>query len=216
MPIAKWLKSKFEKQPTQAFACSHYKNSVQLYFSCCSQWYPCLRCHRAALPEQPENQPLPERRACLSYVDESRRPDLMQCLFCNEEQTVAGQCLKCAQAPKYFCATCYIWDNTDREIYHCGSCGICRVGNKSKVFHCDGCGTCLDKVMENKHQCLKDGMLADCPICLESLSDATLPACQLPRCGHSFHQKCLKEFYQYNPNMKCPMCKRALVDSESG
>eukprot|EP01056_Protomagalhaensia_sp_Gyna25_P005501 Protomagalhaensia_sp_Gyna_25__5500@NODE_733_length_2736_cov_53_536522_g572_i0_p1_GENE_NODE_733_length_2736_cov_53_536522_g572_i0NODE_733_length_2736_cov_53_536522_g572_i0_p1_ORF_typecomplete_len225_score7_48zfRING_2/PF13639_6/2_3e11zfCHY/PF05495_12/1_5e09zfC3HC4/PF00097_25/3_7e03zfC3HC4/PF00097_25/8e03zfC3HC4/PF00097_25/1_6e02zfC3HC4/PF00097_25/5e02zfC3HC4/PF00097_25/2_4e08zfC3HC4_2/PF13923_6/74zfC3HC4_2/PF13923_6/7_6e08zfRING_UBOX/PF13445_6/4_2e03zfRING_UBOX/PF13445_6/1_8e03zfRING_UBOX/PF13445_ len=189
--------------------CSHYGTPNDLFFVCCNQWHPCLRCHREVCDKGLEEGL--NVSECASYIEEETRPVTMRCTACQLEQPVAARCLGCDNSPHYYCSGCYIWDNTMRDIFHCEACGICRVGHRSRVFHCDGCGTCLDKVMQNKHRCLKDGMKADCAICLDPLFQSKTPTCQLPRCGHSFHQKCLREWTSYSHNMLCPMCKRALV-----
>eukprot|EP01053_Blabericola_migrator_P000830 Blabericola_migrator_1__829@NODE_1203_length_5119_cov_116_367577_g815_i0_p3_GENE_NODE_1203_length_5119_cov_116_367577_g815_i0NODE_1203_length_5119_cov_116_367577_g815_i0_p3_ORF_typecomplete_len218_score15_17zfCHY/PF05495_12/2_3e11zfRING_2/PF13639_6/9_8e03zfRING_2/PF13639_6/1_8e09zfC3HC4/PF00097_25/8_8e03zfC3HC4/PF00097_25/7_4e03zfC3HC4/PF00097_25/1e03zfC3HC4/PF00097_25/1_2e07zfRING_5/PF14634_6/1_8e07zfC3HC4_2/PF13923_6/4_3e03zfC3HC4_2/PF13923_6/8_2e03zfC3HC4_2/PF13923_6/2_1e03zfC3HC4_2/PF13923_6 len=208
----RWLKSKLNSSDGNSETdnkpvCSHYNSPMELYFPCCATWLRCLRCHRELRSEADQRQfPF-----CEAYTDASKRPTLMRCVACGEEQSLSQVCVKCGAKPKYFCDICYIWDDTGREIFHCDACGICRVGRRTRVFHCDGCGTCLDKKMEGRHRCLKDGMMSDCAICLEPLFSSNLPACQLPRCGHSFHQRCLKDLFEYNPGMKCPMCKRELL-----
>eukprot|EP01054_Gregarina_sp_Poly1_P001579 Gregarina_sp_Poly_1__1578@NODE_139_length_13109_cov_53_487809_g124_i0_p11_GENE_NODE_139_length_13109_cov_53_487809_g124_i0NODE_139_length_13109_cov_53_487809_g124_i0_p11_ORF_typecomplete_len183_score3_47zfCHY/PF05495_12/1_4e11zfCHY/PF05495_12/1_5e03zfCHY/PF05495_12/1_4e04_NODE_139_length_13109_cov_53_487809_g124_i058136361 len=177
MSVSQWLKSinsRFDKSDSSPGGgsrykktCSHYKSSVDLYFVCCKNWYPCLRCHSEKQTSAASTVPANLRLNCVKYCAESQRPKLMKCGKCSEEQPVAEACLKCGKSPKYACVNCCIWDNTQRvrrisgtlkfgiqSIYHCSDCGICRVGKSEKVFHCATCETCLDKSMLGKHRCL--------------------------------------------------------------
>lgn len=47
-------------------------------------------------------------------------------------------CLECA----------FFDDETDKEQFHCSSCGICRVGGRDKFFHCNTCGCCYSTQLE--------------------------------------------------------------------
>lgn len=44
---------------------------------------------------------------------------------------------------QYTCLICNLFDDEDKNQYHCDGCGICRVGGKGRFFHCEVCNMCL-------------------------------------------------------------------------
>ncbi|XP_019179279.1 PREDICTED: E3 ubiquitin-protein ligase MIEL1-like isoform X2 [Ipomoea nil] len=108
---------------------------------------------------------------------------------------------------RYFCETCKLFDDdTSKRQYHCGGCGICRIGGEENFFHCSKCGCCYSIILKNSHPCIEGAMHHDCPICFESRNDVTVL-----RCGHTLHRNCLKEMqehYQYT----CPICSKSVCD----
>lgn len=44
---------------------------------------------------------------------------------------------------QYTCLVCNLFDDEDRNQYHCEGCGICRVGGRGRFFHCKVCNMCL-------------------------------------------------------------------------
>ena len=53
---------------------------------------------------------------------------------------------------QYFCLECKLFDDENKEQYHCKGCGICRIGDQSKFFHCDGCNMCLPINLKGNHK----------------------------------------------------------------
>ena len=45
--------------------------------------------------------------------------------------------------PQYTCLVCNLFDDEDKNQYHCDGCGICRIGGKDRFFHCEVCNMCL-------------------------------------------------------------------------
>ena len=46
----------------------------------------------------------------------------------------------------------------------------------------------------------------DCPICFESIKPHSRVREKLS-CGHSFHRKCISEWFARDQNDSCPVCR---------
>lgn len=44
---------------------------------------------------------------------------------------------------QYTCLICNLFDDADKQQYHCHGCGICRIGGAENFFHCEVCNMCL-------------------------------------------------------------------------
>lgn len=55
-------------------------------------------------------------------------------------------------SPQYYCGLCKLFDDEDRQQYHCDGCGLCRVGGRDKFFHCDTCEMCLPISIVETHK----------------------------------------------------------------
>lgn len=44
---------------------------------------------------------------------------------------------------QYTCLICNLFDDEDKDQYHCEGCGICRIGGRNNFFHCEVCNMCL-------------------------------------------------------------------------
>lgn len=44
---------------------------------------------------------------------------------------------------QYTCLVCNLFDDEDKDQYHCDGCGICRIGGRTNFFHCEVCNMCL-------------------------------------------------------------------------
>lgn len=44
---------------------------------------------------------------------------------------------------QYTCLVCNLFDDDDKNQYHCDGCGICRIGGRNNFFHCEVCNMCL-------------------------------------------------------------------------
>lgn len=50
-----------------------------------------------------------------------------------------------------------------------------------------------------------------CSICTESLTEKDKPQ----KCGHYFHNDCIKTWFQQHPLGKCPICRKILKKSKN-
>lgn len=53
---------------------------------------------------------------------------------------------------QYYCGLCKLFDDEDRQQYHCDGCGLCRVGGRDKFFHCNTCEMCLPISIVDTHK----------------------------------------------------------------
>lgn len=115
------------EESSKALGCEHYKRNVKLQCSACHKWYTCRFCHDAV-----EDHNLNRR--------ETKN---MLCMLCGCAQPAAEECRRCSERGAwYYCDVCKLWDDSsDRNIYHCNDCGICRVGEglEKDFFHCMVC-----------------------------------------------------------------------------
>lgn len=79
-----------------------------------------------------------------------------------------------------------------RDIYHCPSCNLCRVGKGLGIdfFHCMTCNSCMAMQLK-EHKCMEKGLESNCPICNDFLFTSNTPVKELP-CGHFMHSACFK------------------------
>jgi hypothetical protein len=114
----------FEEEQEVELGCCHYKRNVKLQCYTCKRWYTCRFCHDAA-----EDHALNRK--------ETRN---MLCMYCGCAQPAGQWCKECGEsAAWYYCSICKLWDNdSEKSIYHCNDCGICRVGKGigKDFFHC--------------------------------------------------------------------------------
>ena len=110
--------------PDPTLGCSHYKRNIKLQCSTCSKWYTCRFCH-----DEYEDHPLIRK--------ETKN---MLCMLCGHAQPAGLECMECSErAAWYYCEVCKLWDDdTEKSIYHCDECGICRVGKGlgKDFYHC--------------------------------------------------------------------------------
>ena len=104
--------------------CNHYKRNVKLQCSTCRKWYTCRFCH-----DEIE-----------SHTLNRKETKNMLCMLCGCAQRAAENCVDCGvRGGYYYCDVCKLWDDdTEKSIYHCNDCGICRVGRGlgKDYFHC--------------------------------------------------------------------------------
>ncbi|XP_068753876.1 uncharacterized protein [Montipora capricornis] len=180
--------------------CEHYQRHCRVRFPCCTQFYPCHRCHNSS--RNCENE---EAKACHATH--------LKCSFCQHEQEIdenSGVCGKCsAKMAAYFCSICKHFTNVDKNPYHCEKCGICRI-HADKSFHCEVCNVCLDKRLEGNHKCRPDSGHDECCICLED----AFSGCQILPCSHKVHRECAIAMIQ-NGIRTCPVCRHPLYSAPS-
>ncbi|XP_068753878.1 uncharacterized protein [Montipora capricornis] len=180
--------------------CEHYQRHCRVRFPCCTQFYPCHRCHNTS--RNCENE---EAKACHATH--------LKCSFCEHEQEIdenSGVCGKCGKKmAAYFCSICKHFTNVDKNPYHCEKCGICRI-HADKSFHCDVCNVCLDKRLKGNHKCRPDSGHDECCICLED----AFSGCQILPCSHKVHRECAIAMIQ-NGIRTCPVCRHPLYSAPS-
>ncbi|RAK74094.1 RING finger and CHY zinc finger domain-containing protein [Aspergillus fijiensis CBS 313.89] len=180
--------------------CPHYKTNVKAQCFDCNKWYTCRFCHDE-VEEHRMDRPKTEH---------------MLCMLCGEAQPAAQSCRKCGeQGAQYYCDICKLWDNdANKSIYHCGDCGICRIGKGlgKDFFHCKTCSVCLPISIENTHRCIERSTQCDCPICGDYMFTSPETVVFM-RCGHSIHQRCLSEYSK--TSYRCPICSKTITNMES-
>ncbi|KAM3351350.1 hypothetical protein ACQJBY_023380 [Aegilops geniculata] len=167
------------------YGCAHYRRRCRIRAPCCNEIFDCRHCH-----------------------NESK----VICSLCGTEQEVRQICINCGVCMgKYFCEVCKLFDDdVSKQQYHCHACGICRIGGRENFFHCSKCGCCYSKVLKNSHACVEGAMHHDCPICFEYLFESRNDVSVLP-CGHTIHEKCLKEMKEHC-QFACPLCSKSVCD----
>ncbi|KAI8934031.1 hypothetical protein NX059_008799 [Plenodomus lindquistii] len=107
--------------------CQHYKRNVKVQCYECKHWYTCRHCHDAV-----EDHNLNRKRT-----------QNMLCMLCGTPQRASEYCKVCeTEAACYYCDICKLWDNdSNKKIYHCPDCGICRRGEGlgKDFYHCKAC-----------------------------------------------------------------------------
>ncbi|KAH6645790.1 zinc-ribbon-domain-containing protein [Truncatella angustata] len=184
----------------RALGCEHYKRNVKSECSSCGHWYTCRFCH-----DNTEDHPMTAK--------DTRH---MLCMYCGAAQKVGEACVSCGEmAAMYYCSICKLWNNdSEKSIYHCPDCGICRVGRGlgKDFFHCKKCNACLNINFENAHRCIERLLDCDCPICGEYMFNTTRGICHM-KCGHTLHKDCWDEHIKHA--YKCPICNKSIVNMET-
>jgi len=179
--------------------CKHYRRRCALICITCSKPYTCRFCH-----DEVEFKHELDRKA----VKE------VKCLECQKIQPVARHCVGCqVEFASYFCAICRLYDDEDKQQYHCEGCKICRIGGRENFFHCQTCDMCLANTMRDNHKCIEKMSRSNCPVCLEDLHTSR-KSCRVPKCGHMLHFKCMQQLLKTG-NYACPTCSVSMVDMSS-
>mmetsp|Transcript_174145 Transcript_174145/g.558400 ORF Transcript_174145/g.558400 Transcript_174145/m.558400 type:complete len:278 (+) Transcript_174145:163-996(+) len=188
--------------------CRHYRRRCRIVAPCCGEDFWCRHCHSEAQSGRPGAHELD--RGSISEVI---------CLHCSSRGPPGRNCSSCGQVlATYFCERCKFWDDEgiQKQIFHCPSCGICRVGGRENFFHCDTCGSCYPHEIRGSHTCIENAMRQNCPVCFEDLFQSTVQVTIL-QCGHTIHQGCLRELqmsFAGLQSLRCPICKVSLYKYE--
>ena len=182
--------------------CTHYKNNVQIYASCCDKYVDCRLCHNDST----------------DHNIIRNRTNQIKCTNCSTENDVVTHCKNCkVKFGNYHCNKCMIWCDKfkSNEVYHCDKCKCCRVGNPENYFHCDNCNLCLSINCIDNHNCNYINEEDDCPICLDKLNTHGEKMVLL-KCHHVIHDNCLGELIKNTDKTKkipcCTLCKTSVVD----
>ncbi|EME84281.1 uncharacterized protein MYCFIDRAFT_152534, partial [Pseudocercospora fijiensis CIRAD86] len=183
--------------------CMHYKRNVKVQCFDCQCWFSCRHCH-----DQSHNLPFP-------HSLNRKKTQNMLCMLCQTPQPAGETCINCREyAAWYYCSKCKLWDNdTNKRIYHCDDCGICRVGEGlGKDFvHCKRCNVCISISTSAAHPCIEKATEGNCPLCLNVLFESRTSVVSLP-CGHYMHGTCYQDLMAVT--YKCPVCSKSAVNME--
>ena len=196
--------------------CKHYKRNIKLQCSACHRWYTCRFCHNEAE----------------DHLLNRRETKNMLCMLCGCAQPAAEECAQCNERGAwYYCGVCKLWDDdTDRSIYHCHDCGICRVGQGlgKDYYHCkvqsrnipddvfvltafQTCCVCMQISIKDSHRCIERSTDCDCPICGEYMFTSPHTVVFM-KCGHSIHHRCY--YAHMKTSYRCPICSKSIVNME--
>ncbi|XP_058818821.1 RING finger and CHY zinc finger domain-containing protein 1-like [Topomyia yanbarensis] len=176
--------------------CAHYKRRAKFVTPCCNKFYMCRYCH-----DENENH----------FFNRKTVTELI-CTECNTRQRVQAECEKCGvRFGRYTCLVCNLFDDEDRNQYHCDGCGICRVGGRGRFFHCEVCNMCLPVQLKVEgHRCVENVSRSNCPVCLDDIHTSRIP-CHIPDCGHLLHRTCFEELLS-SGHYACPTCQTSMMD----
>ncbi|EAW22978.1 RING finger and CHY zinc finger domain-containing protein [Aspergillus fischeri NRRL 181] len=199
-PVCDFEDADAEDVEVACLGCRHYRRNVKLQCFACKKWYTCRFCH-----DEVEDH----------HLDRPKTENML-CMLCGHAQPAAAVCRQCGEhAAQYYCNICKLWDNdSNKSIYHCNDCGICRIGQGlgKDFFHCRTCSVCLPISIENTHRCIERSTQCDCPICGDYMFTSPETVVFM-RCGHSIHQKCLSEYSK--SSYRCPICSKTIANMES-
>mmetsp|Transcript_22977 Transcript_22977/g.19940 ORF Transcript_22977/g.19940 Transcript_22977/m.19940 type:complete len:100 (+) Transcript_22977:400-699(+) len=88
---------------------------------------------------------------------------------------------------------------------------MCRIGKKEEVYHCHTCSCDFPIEGRDQHQCTRNGLKTNCPICMENLFHSRKVSVRLNNCGHYIHRECLNNYVKISQANKCPLCSKSLV-----
>jgi len=195
-----------ETASSDTTGCSHYKRKCQLVSPCCGEFFSCRFCHDSKHVEDWKLDPDDIHALDRHLVSE------VVCTSCQTRQSASNLCVACnISFAAYYCDVCHLYDDAgiDKELFHCDSCGICRVGGRENYEHCNVCNLCLP-VGASDHQC-RSGGSGNCPVCLEDLFSSREPNFSL-RCQHRIHVKCFNQLQK--TTVKCPLCSESFHEKE--
>ncbi|KXL44023.1 hypothetical protein M433DRAFT_68766, partial [Acidomyces richmondensis BFW] len=189
--------------PPPMLGCRHYKRNVKVQCFDCHRWFPCRHCHDSAT-----DLPFPHHL-------NRKKTQHMLCMLCQTPQPAAEVCANCGEyAAWYYCPKCKLWDNdSNKRIYHCDDCGICRVGEGlgKDYVHCRRCNVCISIQTSASHPCIERATEGDCPLCLVRLFESQTPVVSLP-CGHYMHGECYRDLMDVT--YKCPVCSKSAINMD--
>ncbi|KAF8390297.1 hypothetical protein HHK36_024822 [Tetracentron sinense] len=167
------------------FGCKHYKRNCKVLAACCNQLFTCRYCHHDAT----------------DHSMDRKSTTKMMCMKCLKIQPIGPTCSSAScnglSMARYFCRICKLFDDerlSNREIYHCPYCNLCRVGKGLGIdyFHCMNCNACMSRYLA-VHICREKCFEDNCPICHEYIFTSSSPVKALA-CGHLMHSACFRVF----------------------
>jgi hemerythrin superfamily protein len=198
----------YNKEGETKLGCKHYARACKIRHPLTGQIFNCRLCCEE-VREANGYRDLP-------VLDRNEVTEVM-CMRCNTLQPAGPACIsdKCRAKPrfaKYSCKICNLYDDSNKNIYHCPYCNVCRKGKGLGIDfrHCMRCNACISLKEYNDHVCIPQRLQGNCPICHEKLFESTAPLRGLP-CGHVMHLSCFKLYVANSSRLgtiACPYCKR--------
>lgn len=186
------------------YGCNHYLRRCKIVSPCCNQIFPCRLCHDEQKFDFEIDIKLKHK------LDRFKIKEII-CNNCNKRQTPKQYCENCDSCfGLYFCNICNLFDDIDKQQYHCDKCGICRINGKESSIHCDNCNICLSLSNYNGHKCIDTREIL-CPICMGEIFTSTNNIMPMI-CGHYIHRKCFQDLIQVS--YKCPLCLQSIIDTK--
>lgn len=183
-------------------ACHHYARNCRIIAPCCNKDFACRFCHDE---EEYENEPDYK----LKHKIDRYQIEKVICSNCSTVQNIKQYCEQCNMCMgKYYCDVCHLFDDIDKQQFHCNKCNICRVGGSDNYVHCDACNLCIKHDINHKCVSVKGSL---CSICQDDLFSSITPLTSM-KCGHYIHVECFSELIK--TSYKCPLCCASLGDTE--
>lgn len=181
--------------------CPHYARKCLIVSPCCDKEYACRFCHDEVEYEDEQDDKLQHK---INRYDIS----MMVCTKCSTRQSIKQYCDNCNECMgNYYCDVCHLFDDEDKQQFHCDKCNVCRVGGSDNYVHCDVCNMCIMKDIEHKCMSITDSV---CPVCQDDLFTSITQVSSM-QCGHYIHKECLLELL--NTSYKCPVCCKSVCDT---
>ena len=187
--------------------CPHYARSCKLRHPKSGRLYTCRLCC-----EQTNEMATKDKDSPLDRYEVTE----VLCMRCGALQPAGDKCVNqmCPSGAKpfarYSCNICHFYDDSsDKSIYHCPFCNVCRSGKGLGIDyrHCMRCNACVS--LTDEHHCIPQRLQGNCPICHESMFQSTEPLRGL-KCGHVMHLKCFTNMRGHT--YTCPLCKKSAED----
>lgn len=187
--------------------CVHYSRNCKLRHPVSGRLYTCRLCCNQESQMVTKESDLPLDRYQVKEV---------LCMTCCTLQPASSTCVNpSCPSPKfasYNCGICNLYDSSDKSIYHCPYCNVCRTGQGLGIDyrHCMRCNACF-AIDDDEHVCIAQTLEGNCPVCAESMFESTNPLRRV-RCGHVLHLSCYNKLVLRGQDMCCPLCKKSMDD----
>ena len=194
--------------------CQHYQRQCWVRGSCCSEFWPCHRCH-----DENSNHQLASRETCEVKCLNCQHIQTMEMFQTMEfiPKTFSLSCRNCGHPfGEHGCEQCHYIGS--RTTIHCARCQMCHLGTTQDLSYCEICEICIKRKQFASHQrfhsdhpiTFRGASKLGCPICLGELSQGEAVILQ---CGHILHIKCVELHLQYHD--RCPTCAKPMGDRET-
>ncbi len=189
--------------------CEHYMRECKLRHPTTGELYTCrLCCEEIRQSHRHSDEVLPQ-------LDRYNVTEVL-CMKCGSLQPAGKVCvntecesnIKSKPFAANYCSICHLYDDSGTSIYHCPFCNVCRKGKGLGIDfrHCMRCNACVS--ISEKHKCISQRLMGNCPICHETMFESTEPLRGL-KCGHVMHLSCFNEYLARATlgKLTCPLCK---------
>lgn len=189
--------------------CEHYMRECKLRHPSTGELYTCrLCCEEIRQNRRYNDEDLPQ-------LDRYNVTEVL-CMKCGSLQPAGKVCVnhECESNTKskpfaeHYCNICHLYSDSGTDIYHCPFCNVCRKGKGLGIDfrHCMRCNACV--AIGEKHKCIPQRLMGNCPICHESMFESTEPLRGM-KCGHVMHLSCFNAYLSRSTlgKITCPLCK---------